>query len=211
MGIAINSQMFSFGFRVPVDPAGTPTPGGFQKIFEAVSKSTTSTGDYDPSRVWPEGTEIWPPYTGPQFYMVFPPGYPSDLRDRLKAMYQDPATDKPQFEGMYNSMFLPSEMRMGDTSGRPNQWTSSWETTLARTLKASFGALGGVDPAYRQSALEQLRLAGQLLSGAFQTWDILPAVLRSPVVVAAKAHDGSGHGHPSAPLDSASWNLWRLS
>lgn len=146
-------------------------------------------GSYDPYEQWPIGTEIWPPYEQKMmFFMVFPPGFPSDLKDKLKALYSDPTTDKQQFASMYDGTFMPYEMMIGDTSGMKPHWTASWRTTLAQTLKASAGYVGQLAPEYQAAARARHRLAASLLEGASSGLAQRPASEPSMPEVDASLH-----------------------
>jgi len=88
---------------------------------------------------WPAGTEFYPPTEeqgsselGNQknFYMIFPPGFPSDLILKLKNMFNDKNINKQKFDDMYTVTFDP----VAPNAELP-PWTANWRTELQLNIK----------------------------------------------------------------------------
>ena len=92
----------------------------------------------DLHRRFPDGTEFYPPTEiqgesepGSQkdFYMIFTPGFPQDLKGKLIGMFQDPSIDRQRFIDMYSITFEPVS-----PTGTIPAWNSSWKHCLKETI-----------------------------------------------------------------------------
>jgi len=91
------------------------------------------------------------------FKMEFPSGFPSDLRQKLEDMYNDPKTDRWNFTMMYRLTFDPS--LQADGLG----WDNSWRQRLQSTIQADERAMGSFSPIARKNSEEMNLLSRKLI------------------------------------------------
>lgn len=136
--------------------------GKLDSQFKTIQDTNLKTNKSFPDHLksyngWQPDYELWPPNPSQgQFYMVFKPDFPRDLRDKLKAMQADPKTDQKQFMDMYVQTFFPEDFGPA--------WDSSWEGRLTTTIRANRGLVSTLEPAYRPNAEKVNNLLTSLLN-----------------------------------------------
>lgn len=119
------------------NPSGTQDASSFDfnAILEAVRRGETPTQEEIYAWEMHKGFTRWE--DGPDevekagmmrgFKMEFPPGFPSDLRQKLEEMYNDPQVDRWNFVNAYSSTFHP--LLSGES------WNSNWWERLKNTYE----------------------------------------------------------------------------
>lgn len=111
----------------------------------------------------PLGTEFYPPTEAEgesepgmqkDFYMIFLPGFPPDLKQKLISMFHDQRIDRQNFIDMYSQTFAPIF-----PIGTVGSWDSSWKNLLTNIIKDTEALAKACNPecARNMRALDVLR------------------------------------------------------
>lgn len=142
----------------------SPVTGLAQSTVKCANNSQDFQYWLDLHMRFPQGTEFYPPTEAEgeaevgmkkDFYMIFPPGFPRDLRDKLIEMFKDIKIDHNGFLDMYSETFEPC-----GTDDPLGHWDSNWRESLALMIRETEALAKTSDPvcARNMKATDQMRL-----------------------------------------------------